>query len=197
VDGGHRAARRAGEHDTRQVGVELSGVRSSWTASRLSGLELPPEHPVGALLCSTLRTLWRGSPSSTGFAPEAALSAIAGLARWAVAPAVEPKPSLEVLGERAREVMVRSSADPRVSAATVAAQLRVSRRHLDRATLATTGFTGEGLLHELRLQRARALLASQRVASVGLVAVECGFSSPSHFSRSFRRRFGIAPSTLR
>ncbi|CAN5714761.1 GlxA family transcriptional regulator [soil metagenome] len=47
---------------------------------------------------------------------------------------------------------------------------------------------------ELRLRRARVLLA-QSTLSVLEVAVACGFVSASHFSRAYRARFGRPPST--
>jgi AraC-like DNA-binding protein len=47
-------------------------------------------------------------------------------------------------------------------------------------------------LREVRLERARELLATSGARS-STVAAEVGFESPAHFTRQFRRRFGVAP----
>jgi AraC-like DNA-binding protein len=48
-------------------------------------------------------------------------------------------------------------------------------------------------VREARLDHARRLLleAGNRVSDV---ALEVGFESPAHFTREFKRRFGVAPS---
>lgn len=48
---------------------------------------------------------------------------------------------------------------------------------------------------EMRLQQARALLAGGG-RDVKQVAQQTGFANPFHFSRAFRRRFGLPPSAL-
>jgi len=48
-------------------------------------------------------------------------------------------------------------------------------------------------LRGVRLDRARSLLA-EGSARVAEAAVEVGFESPAHFTREFKRRFGVAPS---
>jgi AraC-like DNA-binding protein len=52
---------------------------------------------------------------------------------------------------------------------------------------------------ELRLQRARALLADRRNDGmrIGDIAYAAGFADISHFNRSFRRRFGMTPTGAR
>jgi len=51
-------------------------------------------------------------------------------------------------------------------------------------------------LRGVRLDRARSLLAEGN-ARVTEAALEVGFESPAHFTREFKRRFGIAPSRSR
>jgi AraC-like DNA-binding protein len=59
------------------------------------------------------------------------------------------------------------------------------RRHLDTTPIAALG--------EARLRRARDLLAGGGHA-VKDVAAACGFANPFHFSRAFKRRWGVPPS---
>jgi transcriptional regulator GlxA family with amidase domain len=65
---------------------------------------------------------------------------------------------------------------------------RLFRQHLDRSL-------GEHYLG-LRLDRARELLR-QTGLSILETALACGFASASHFSRSYRARFGLPPKTER
>jgi AraC-like DNA-binding protein len=48
-------------------------------------------------------------------------------------------------------------------------------------------------LREVRLDAARARLLGNG-SRVSEVAVEVGFESPAHFTREFKRRFGVSPS---
>jgi AraC-like DNA-binding protein len=48
-------------------------------------------------------------------------------------------------------------------------------------------------LREVRLDRARSLLL-EKGTRVSEAALEVGFESPAHFTREFKRRFGVAPS---
>ena len=54
---------------------------------------------------------------------------------------------------------------------------------------------GKWLL-EKRLNHARHLLSNMD-KTVGEAAFESGFESPSHFSRSFKERFGISPAAVK
>ena len=59
-----------------------------------------------------------------------------------------------------------------------------------------TGMAPKAWLVEARLQRACRLLAFPD-AMVEQVAWSCGFSCPFHFSRTFKRRFGVPPASYR
>lgn len=80
----------------------------------------------------------------------------------------------------------------------VAAALRISVRYVnDILQESGTGFSDRVL--ELRLQRARAMLLDRRNDGmrIGDIAYASGFSDISHFNRSFRRRFGLTPTSAR
>ena len=74
----------------------------------------------------------------------------------------------------------------------LAEEFDVSRRQIERLFLAHVGVTPKQYLTDLRLTRARMLLAETDL-KVADVASACGFDSSSHFSRRFRTRFGISP----
>jgi AraC-like DNA-binding protein len=48
-----------------------------------------------------------------------------------------------------------------------------------------------------RLRQVRRLLLERDDRSIAEIAYACGFISPAHFSREFRRAFGAAPSEMR
>jgi AraC family carnitine catabolism transcriptional activator len=74
----------------------------------------------------------------------------------------------------------------------LAATLGVTRRQMERLFAAHLQVSPAAFYLGLRLDRARQLL-QQSDMSVMAIAVACGFASPSHFSRAYRRRFGVRP----
>ena len=98
-------------------------------------------------------------------------------------------------GERLQQTLERQLGDPQFGVAELAAALHVDRATLFRRTKASYQCTPSELLRERRLQRAQALLSARR-GSVSEVAYAAGFDNLSHFSQAFRKRFGVAPSSL-
>jgi AraC-like DNA-binding protein len=98
----------------------------------------------------------------------------------------------------ARRYVDSRLSDPSLSATTIAAAVGISTRHLSR-TFASAGTTVPQYVLERRLAAARALLQRQDAAamSIGEVARRCGFTSVSHFSRSFAEQFGQRASDVR
>lgn len=86
-------------------------------------------------------------------------------------------------------------ADPDLGPESIARAHFVSTRHLHRL-FARRGTTVRRYVRELRLERSRADLADGR-RTVGEVARRWGFTDPATFSRVYRARFGVAPSTQR
>ena len=78
----------------------------------------------------------------------------------------------------------------------VARHAGLSARQLDRLCLRDLGVSLAQIHRLLRLKRADNLL-QQTNLPVTQVAVASGFGNPSHFSRAFRREFGVSPSDRR
>lgn len=70
----------------------------------------------------------------------------------------------------------------------VSALERRFRKHLDK--------TPHQYITEVRLEHGKRLL-SESDKAIGTIALETGFADHSHFTRAFRRHFGIAPSQTR
>lgn len=88
----------------------------------------------------------------------------------------------------------RRFTDPSFSVLDIAVKLQISPRYIQ-DLLQETGESFTERVIELRLQKARRLLASDRgnFLKVTDVAMSCGFNEVSYFHRSFRRRFGATP----
>ena len=88
--------------------------------------------------------------------------------------------------------------DPRLSPATAAAALHISRRYLERL-MEMSGKSFTARLTETRLAAAYRLLASPRGRDLRVsdIALQCGFSDVSHFTRRFRARYGAPPKAVR
>jgi len=74
----------------------------------------------------------------------------------------------------------------------LAQEIGVTRRQLERLFCASLKDTPTHFYQQLRLARARELL-QQTDMSITSICVACGFESPSHFSRTYRARFGASP----
>lgn len=79
-----------------------------------------------------------------------------------------------------------------VSLDACADHIAVSRRQLERLFQRYLGLSPLQYLSNMRLQHARALLAETNMGVLD-VAIACGFGSSSHFSKCFRKHYGISP----
>lgn len=73
-----------------------------------------------------------------------------------------------------------------------AGHLGLSRRQIERLFHRYLDTTPVRYMNDLRLARGRALLAETDM-KVTEVAVACGYASTSHFSKSFRKKYGVSP----
>jgi AraC-like DNA-binding protein len=110
----------------------------------------------------------------------------------------------EVSGTRTGDLRQKAAAlvnhklfDPEFSSLAIAEELGVSARYLQRV-FAEAGTTPARFLLARRLDAAAARLRhSDSPGRITDVALECGFSDLSYFSRAFRRRFGVAARAFR
>ncbi|WP_245449081.1 AraC family transcriptional regulator [Phyllobacterium sophorae] len=75
-------------------------------------------------------------------------------------------------------------------------EIGVSRRHFFRAFKQSTGKTPHSYVAEHRLKRAVDLLRATDLSATD-IALECGFSSSSHFTVAFKQAFRTGPSEFR
>ncbi len=104
---------------------------------------------------------------------------------------VMPIKRLKAVVDRMKEEL-----DQDLSLTDLASESGFSRAHFLRMFKAATGSTPHRYLHELRLDMSREKLSSSK-SSITEIALDCGFSSHSHFTRAFRERFGQTPNSYR
>jgi len=83
-----------------------------------------------------------------------------------------------------------------VSISVIADAIQVSARQLERLFRTELGKTPSRYYLEIRLNRAKLLLA-QTAMPILQVAVATGFTSPAHFSKTYKEQFGRTPSAER
>jgi AraC-like DNA-binding protein len=96
---------------------------------------------------------------------------------------------------RAKEMLL-AEADGNISIEEIASACNLSRSYFISAFRETTHCTPHQWLIQQRIARARELLVSSD-ASLAEIAVACGFSDQSHFSRMFSQIVGVPPGTWR
>lgn len=87
-------------------------------------------------------------------------------------------------------------ADNPLSSSQLADKLCMSQSQLNRKVKSITGSSTAEYILQMRMERARRLLASTEIP-VGEIATRCGFEDQSHFTRSFKAIFGLTPTQYR
>lgn len=125
-------------------------------------------------------------------AVEQAMAAVGRLVRAAPPVRLPGRRDGAELLARAKEVLAARLEDPSLTPDHLAALLGVSRRSLYDLFAADVGPVAR-YVRTLRLERARDLLLAPGSRSVADVAVACGLPDAAHFSRLFRREYGVPP----
>ena len=85
---------------------------------------------------------------------------------------------------------------PNFTTETLAQEMAISRRQLNRKIKEYTGLTPNKYIVEIRLQKARNLLEQSPNLTIKEVSYKVGFSKTEYFSKLFKARFGKNPSEL-
>ena len=98
----------------------------------------------------------------------------------------------EALMERVMRVVNKHLDDSDFTVEMMAAEVGISRTHLQRRMKDITGLNVKEFVRHLRLEQAARMLQEQKL-NVSQVAYSVGFSNLAHFSTVFRKHFGISP----
>lgn len=169
----------------------------------LSCHTLPAAHPMAAAMVDLTRwMLQHGDALPDDGRASLAHSLTSLVPSLAEAGAALPaRPTRKQLGPLARaqgeriEAFVRENlGESSLDVGRIAHELGLSTRYVHKLYAAGPGVMQWVL--ECRLQAAREELAQRGARSVSSIAYGLGFTSPSHFSRAFRRRFGMRPTQI-
>ena len=167
----------------------------------LHGKRLSSENPLVRFMGEHMQALWNTVPDMEVLQAGGALQGTLGLLEGWLSqdgrlPQENNRDVSSALGKSIRRYIERHLSDP-ISPQELATTFRISRSQIYRIFEPDEGVTR--YIWERRMLRSLRML-SQPVFShlaIGAIAFECGFSSESHFSRSFKSRFGHSPSQLR
>jgi len=70
--------------------------------------------------------------------------------------------------------------------------MAMSKSHLYRKIVALSGFSPNSILKEFRLEKAKDLLKKKQY-TIAEISFEAGFTSPSYFTKCFKKKYGILP----
>jgi AraC-like DNA-binding protein len=160
-------------------------------------LQIDGTSTVGALLrnavVSAFDSAYQLHPSQKHIVLRSVLELI-GLLLETVAPSRDQKRI-----KKAVQYIKLNLGDPEMNANKVAEHTAVSRRHLDSLFLNELGESVSASIWSFRLQHAAESLSSplKQNQSVTDICYEVGFGDPAHFSRSFKKQFGISPAAWR
>lgn len=93
-------------------------------------------------------------------------------------------------------LLIEQSLGSPPSVTKLASKVGLSKRHLSRLFVDETGLTPSAFAREARLDQSRWLIETTK-RSLTAIADETGFADAAHFSRVFRRHFGVAPSKMK
>lgn len=96
--------------------------------------------------------------------------------------------------KRAIALVEEHITDPQLSVEKLAADMNMSRTSLHRKIKSITGFPPSELIRSIRLRKAAKLIAN-RVDTATQIAVRVGFDDYSHFSKAFKKHFGVSPTS--
>lgn len=114
----------------------------------------------------------------------------------AAAQSSRKRPRLSSLHETRAKDMLLAKAQGNVSLGEIASACNLSRSYFIQAFRETTQRTPHQWLLERRIDRARELLRHSD-SSLSDIAIACGFSDQSHFTRTFSQLVGTPPGTWR
>lgn len=168
------------------------------SAVRVSGRE-----GLGALVSPFLRRLGTVTEDVDGVAGHRVAESVVDLLTTAVAErldaaAADPESAQRALFLRIQGFIEERLADPDLSPELIAAAHAISVRYLHKL-FALHGTTVCGWLRARRLEGCRRDLADERLRlrGLGAVAARWGLHDPAHFSRLFKRAYGVTPSQYR
>ena len=97
--------------------------------------------------------------------------------------------------DEVKAYILSSMSDGHLSVVSLANGLSIHESKLRRRITQSTGLTPKTLLTFIRMQHALELMNNSPAMTIERIAFECGFADHCHFNHTFRRLFGMSPSS--
>jgi AraC-like DNA-binding protein len=101
-------------------------------------------------------------------------------------------PQEETLLQSLFEKLEKNWQDPAFNVTDYCLTMTMSKSQLYRKAIALSGLPPHTLLKDFRLEKARELMRAQRY-SISQVTFDSGFTSPSYFTKCFKKKYGLLP----
>ena len=187
---------------TYQVPLDELGLPRQLIADQLD-VAVHPDRATTAAVSAFLRSTARNAPAATTAEQAALQGPTLELIRLLLTRPVPQSPAgreatATSLATRVEEHVRTRLGDPELSARSIARTFSISERYVY-SILSRRGIDLSDLIREHRLENAIRMLEDHALGLVTIaeVAHRCGFPDHAHFSRTFRARYGIAPSDWR
>jgi AraC-like DNA-binding protein len=95
------------------------------------------------------------------------------------------------------EALLATTFDQKLTLESIASDLGTTPFHLSRVFLRQTGKSIHQCLLQMRLRSALDQMIDRPHARITDIGLDAGFSSPSHFTQTFRKNFGMTPRQFR
>lgn len=95
--------------------------------------------------------------------------------------------------ERIMKVINKHLDDPELSVEMLASEVGFSRVHIHRRLKELTNLSTRDFIRNIRLQQAASLLEQSNKLTVSEVAYAVGYTNLSHFSNTFKEKYGMTP----
>ena len=99
----------------------------------------------------------------------------------------------EILMDRIMRVVNKHLDDPELNVEMLASEVGLSRVHVHRKLKELTNLSTRDFIKNIRLQQAASLLEQNKKMTISEVAYAVGYTNLSHFSNSFREKYGMSP----
>lgn len=106
---------------------------------------------------------------------------------------ISMKSNDEVLMDRIMKVVNKHFGNPELNVEMLASEVGLSRVHVHRKLKELTNLSTHDFIQNIRLQQAASLLDQNKKMTISEVAYAVGYTNPSHFSNSFKEKYGMSP----
>ncbi len=109
-----------------------------------------------------------------------------------------PNPARKIFSfsERVNDFLEFAYSEDSLTATQIAKEIQLSVAHFYREAKTHLKTTPLTYLREFRLTKASYLLSNPNIR-INEVSIDCGFKSPSQFTRAFKNKFGLCPKLFR